>query len=1543
MSESAPATVKVRPSGTAPSLQRKCACGRSAASLIGDCPDCQREKAKRVQKKLLVGSTDDPLEHEADRAAERVLSLPLGFQVPRGHALPPLHASPPQADSAASPQAQAQRCAPAAATGPPLVAPMSRPAHRFKPGAQGEAGSPHVRGTAPRPSIVHEPDAQPPHDEALTQGGSPLDADLRGFFETRYGRDLSDVRIHTGLRSESLNDGLNAHAFTYDSHVWLGRGHRPRADFLLAHELAHVIQQREPKLLNPQPQTEDAAGAPSLSESGRVVRRLELSDAFWVPLGAKGRKTGKDIHEEVLAVAQANNTDLDVEAPAPNGTADGWGLGLQGSIDLYKGTGAGGVHSQVGLFFDGPTGAQVASVPPAVPTKHKNVSKTKIASGRFNPFVTAAGGIDGIANGPTSVEIGELKPAAMPLLDKAKDQIENYQHGMVQAAKLTNEWARNAGSRDQWNLTPPSLLPDGAVKFGTDMTFNPASPREDESLVLARISEKSGGVGYRFRTIFNPAAKGLPEIKGGLYAQLFRAGQGLWTYFARPKDLSVAVALAKKAVIKAEMAEANLLQDKVIDPLFKPPVKTTTRKAPLLRNRVPLVSRDVTPVIRRAPTTPELKDEFKFADWKKNQEALRNDLFGPTTKDDTQKKMASLELLEEAYKADDTLDKALGTKHSKLPPKSANVVNIFTGKGADRKLAGTRNLSDMASWLKGWTSKPAEALGFFRDKFGDTFVVVANKLVALRDRIREKWRKAFEAHPAKPGGSRGKIIAKALLKALHQVAKVLIPRAVHLFMDAVVAGIKKKLSKVFDIDPIKMAEDTFGEDFKQWSDKLTKVKDDAETHVTTIVDTYTKEFAWIKDLMDAGTTIGRILEIMSIAIQCGKKPGWNCLLLLSKQFRECGMETALNICDVQKEIASIVALVGPLADLPATLAQTALDVVKDASPDALKDVFSETVAKSGAFNNAEIDCEDSPSELLCPGLIPSSAPGKGLEGKEKGGDSKTEDEQKKDEPPGPQHGKHGKDARPKPGEEGSIEGPPGSGGEQKEKRPPTYGDDPGTPRVPQGPDDQPGVYGPHGGQGEGHGKPSNATGGTGNPQGAPGAGQGGGKLPTPDEVHKALNDLLNDQGPEGLEALAKLAEAAGMPGDAPLTAEQVKKLQELLKRGTLTPKDLQDLAGGQPKPDVGKKGRPLGKFLEQEAHGAVLDQTLDKLRRKQYEYKFREMARLKMHWKILLPYKPGPFRNAPALMWDDTIRAAGVVDGEYGQCYDAGKIPLTITKADMREEGTEKPVIVHTPFSDKSAQIAGDVCPSPPSPPKGVTKPKDQKGGGPGQGQGQGQGQKDDSSGGKGGTPKQGDKPAKPPDQGKIPPSGENDADPGSEVDSGVKPGDAGAQPKGGADKDEGKDDSEAPEQEQKDVPSDQKYSLDVAGLGAGCGLPAKCAAEPLRVDFEELGTEADGYQVMPDKDQDLGGTKSLLNPPNKQSPFSMRNATDGSQDQEMILTCEGKTCVVGRVRPSSVRAGMVELVSGPLLDSLRALLRRFLTEKRQGGNPNRVDRLHFF
>jgi hypothetical protein len=55
-------------------LQRKCDCG-AAATTGGTCARCVDNETS-LRRKLTVGSSNDPLEHEADRVADRVLAGP---------------------------------------------------------------------------------------------------------------------------------------------------------------------------------------------------------------------------------------------------------------------------------------------------------------------------------------------------------------------------------------------------------------------------------------------------------------------------------------------------------------------------------------------------------------------------------------------------------------------------------------------------------------------------------------------------------------------------------------------------------------------------------------------------------------------------------------------------------------------------------------------------------------------------------------------------------------------------------------------------------------------------------------------------------------------------------------------------------------------------------------------------------------------------------------------------------------------------------------------------------------------------------------------------------------------------------------------------------------------------------------------------------------------------------------------------------------------------------------------------------------------------
>lgn len=143
-----------------------------------------------LQRKLVIGAGNDPLEREADRLADRALAAPM-----RG-------------DFTNVP-VSVQRHA------------MSR--------ASGPAAAP--------PSV----------NRALAMPGSPLEASLRRDMEARFGHDFTQVRVHRGGAAERSAAAVSARAYTVRGDIVFGAGQfAPQTGegrLLLAHELAHVVQQ----------------------------------------------------------------------------------------------------------------------------------------------------------------------------------------------------------------------------------------------------------------------------------------------------------------------------------------------------------------------------------------------------------------------------------------------------------------------------------------------------------------------------------------------------------------------------------------------------------------------------------------------------------------------------------------------------------------------------------------------------------------------------------------------------------------------------------------------------------------------------------------------------------------------------------------------------------------------------------------------------------------------------------------------------------------------------------------------------------------------------------------------------------------------------------------------------------------------------------------------------------------------------------------------------------------------------------------------------
>jgi hypothetical protein len=173
-------------------LQRTCACG-GAAGLTGLCSDCAHKNMLGMQRKVTIGTPRDHHEKEADNAADRVL--------------------------------QGGGCH-------PLLTPLRAPAVQRQNDEHADAAS-ESAGSAV--------------GSTLASVGESLEPRTRQFMESRFGHDFSSVRVHTGSQAAASARSVGARAYTIGHNLVFGQGQyapsTPVGRHLLAHELAHVVQQ----------------------------------------------------------------------------------------------------------------------------------------------------------------------------------------------------------------------------------------------------------------------------------------------------------------------------------------------------------------------------------------------------------------------------------------------------------------------------------------------------------------------------------------------------------------------------------------------------------------------------------------------------------------------------------------------------------------------------------------------------------------------------------------------------------------------------------------------------------------------------------------------------------------------------------------------------------------------------------------------------------------------------------------------------------------------------------------------------------------------------------------------------------------------------------------------------------------------------------------------------------------------------------------------------------------------------------------------------
>jgi hypothetical protein len=110
--------------------------------------------------------------------------------------------------------------------------------------------------------LGHDSNSEPPTSgiprivqSVINNSGQPLDPTTRMYMESRFGHNFGDVRVHTDSRATDSAEAMNAKAYTVERNVVFSQGrYAPGTNEgkrLLAHELAHVVQQSRQGALAP--------------------------------------------------------------------------------------------------------------------------------------------------------------------------------------------------------------------------------------------------------------------------------------------------------------------------------------------------------------------------------------------------------------------------------------------------------------------------------------------------------------------------------------------------------------------------------------------------------------------------------------------------------------------------------------------------------------------------------------------------------------------------------------------------------------------------------------------------------------------------------------------------------------------------------------------------------------------------------------------------------------------------------------------------------------------------------------------------------------------------------------------------------------------------------------------------------------------------------------------------------------------------------------------------------------------------------------------
>lgn len=911
-----------------PAVQRKCS----------SCEAEEQVKTMPVQPRLEVGPVDDPYEREADAIAGRVMAM----REP-GPATPADGVVQRACAACSSKSDEVQRA-------PALTEELTRddeqtPRMRATPGVGGD----HISASA----------------NQLTSGGAALSEQTRSFYEARMGRDLSDVRVHRGSGSDTLNQSISARAFTFQDHIWLNGSEPDTPSFTMAHELAHVLQQTQPGEVRPRP----------------VVRRAPSEIISETLYFAPEDTTFEAMHGDAISHAVSQNSNLMGEIRVPNANRKGQSLiqtGVTpgsgfGYADLVLGTstklwGLGFVETQQGTapwpWYV--TGSKTPLQPQSLTysTKGKMYIGGKALSGAsakqkyFNesaPRWRATDFIRDASTAPDSYEIADMKFAG----DKeraadASKQTDSYARGFNFAKenynRIVNQSDQVAAGSTTVNRTGSSAMSPKTTGFSASQMTSSVGHTDFVSI--------AGGLKLKLRK-YGTTILGNPkweDVSGFTYTgkAYYRQNSGtkhLWEYVFWPdaiKEQDDSVSRANRRD-KLTNASQTLYDQMVASPTGKKvmPLRTATHAAP--------------PRVQRAKPKKKLPpqaDPFQaqYATWKTQQKSFTKTFSGFTgIKSGTGK----ADVAKLAF--DTAMQNTVKVLGGKAPGGTAPSLNTTA-------LATAQKEFNQAELIEG---RSGRMLGAMRTTFGATFVKALN----IYERLKTKFAAFLKGAKKRTGGGKiGKTIMKVGGVIFGTIFKVMLPQIGAYLVDCVEQGFKALMKRMMEVD------------FSQYTDaleqsitkKYEEIAAQIEAKVEAAAEAIKARFAGIYEaVMDKWETARTLVTIakhvfnVARAASCAAgglaSAGISCVVagvdyvlsLFNASPSEHLLSHMLSSCVAQKLIAKFILGRAIIRNLPREISETIRTNVKDILPAEVKPLICDSITDTPDLpDKSELPCED---------------------------------------------------------------------------------------------------------------------------------------------------------------------------------------------------------------------------------------------------------------------------------------------------------------------------------------------------------------------------------------------------------------------------------------------------------------------------------------------------------------------------------------------------------------------------------------------------------